>query len=209
MAPAVRPVGAYSSSHRKIASLWSCASAPRKFRLPSYVPYFRIIWKQRRLSSSGKDSDIRQLQLEAETQLAKMFPTEEHEEFATPRDEHDSPDGRRVEAAGALAVDQVGVAELLGKRASRHRNDLLQPGSAGNRDWNSHGVTTGASPNARLDGNCGKRTNAMASISSASIRASGPDRRRRPLARSRKPSAAAPHSSNAARRQEPRLVLVR
>ena len=129
---------------------------------------------------------------------ATATPPADREHGPRPRDRVRRPVRRR---------QQVGVAQRVreGPRGHRRRS-APRAGSAGTRARYSQVVTAGASPNARLDGNCGKRTKAMASTSAASIRASCPCGRRRRARAARARSRLAPASSNAAAGMQPRLV---
>ena len=84
-----------------------------------------------------------------------------------------APHARVAMSDGMQArLQEIGVAQRFGKRPRRHRNDLhLRPVVGQARLVFGAAKTTGASPNARLDGNCGMRTNASASTSFASMRA--------------------------------------
>ncbi len=90
----------------------------------------------------------------------------ERERTPRPHERVRAPERRR---------QQVGIAQRVGKRPRRHRRrSALRPDRRARGARYSQVVTAGALPNARLDGNCGKRRKAMVSTSVASIRARRP-----------------------------------
>ena len=80
----------------------------------------------------------------------------------------------RIDVLQCAGVGVVGARNASGNGRGGTGTIWSLAGSDGNRSRNSQGVTTAASPNTRLEGNCGNRTSTAASMSSASMRASVP-----------------------------------